>query len=54
MTKLLGVIGTTLGAAIGWWAGEHIGTMTAFVLSMVGMGGGLYLGRWVAKNLLDQ
>lgn len=54
MTKILVLIGATLGGAIGWWAGEYIGIMTAFILSMIGMGGGLYLGRWVAKNLLGQ
>jgi hypothetical protein len=53
MSKLLGWVGATVGGAIGWWAGARAGMMTAFVLSMVGTGGGIYLGRWVAGRLLD-
>jgi hypothetical protein len=30
---------------IGWWIGDHIGLLFAFVLSMVGSGLGLYYGR---------
>jgi hypothetical protein len=52
MAKLLVLLGTTLGGAIGWWVGEHIGIMTAFFLSMIGMGAGLYFSRWVVKNYL--
>ena len=31
MAKLLILLGTTVGGAIGWWVGEHIGIMTAFL-----------------------
>lgn len=34
---------------IGWWIGDHFGLMTAFILSMVGLGIGMYAG----KQLLD-
>jgi len=30
---------------IGWWLGDLVGLWTALVLSMVGTGIGLYLGR---------
>lgn len=50
MTKLLGFVGATAGGALGWWAGAPVGTMTAFTLSMVGTGVGLYFGRKVADQ----
>ena len=53
MSKLLAWVGATLGGAVGWWAGAPMGMMTAFVLSVVGTGAGLYLGRWAAERLLD-
>lgn len=53
MAKLLGFLGATAGSTIGWWAGEHIGIMTAYVISMVGMAGGLWASRWVVRNYLD-
>jgi hypothetical protein len=30
---------------LGWWIGDHIGLMTAFLLSMIGTGLGIYFGR---------
>jgi hypothetical protein len=50
MTKLFGFVGATVGSALGWWAGARVGTMTAFSLSMVGTGVGLYLGRRIADQ----
>jgi hypothetical protein len=52
MEKLLGFIGATALGSVGWWAGERMGVMTAFVVSMVGTGVGLYLGRRVARDYL--
>ena len=51
MSKLLGFIGATVGGAIGWWLGAHVGIMTAFIISMVGTGAGIYGGRQVAERL---
>ncbi len=48
--KMLGFIGATVGGAIGWWAGNYIGFMTAFFVSIVGTG----LGIWAGKRLADQ
>jgi hypothetical protein len=30
---------------IGWWLGSQLGLMTAFLLSMIGVGLGMYFGR---------
>lgn len=50
LNKMLGFIGATAGGAIGWWAGERVGLMTAFMLSMVGTGLGIYAGIRVARH----
>lgn len=53
MSKMLAWAGATLGGALGWWAGAGVGTMTAFLASVVGTGLGIYVGRWAAMRLLD-
>jgi uncharacterized membrane protein YeaQ/YmgE (transglycosylase-associated protein family) len=50
VTKLLGFVGATIGSSLGWWMGSGVGTMTAFMLSMVGTGVGIYFGRRVAHH----
>jgi uncharacterized membrane protein YeaQ/YmgE (transglycosylase-associated protein family) len=50
MERLLGFVGATIGGALGWWGGERVGFMTAFTLSMIGTGLGLYLGRRIARE----
>jgi hypothetical protein len=35
---------------VGWWLGLSIGFMTAFMLSMVGTGIGMYAGNRAAHN----
>jgi hypothetical protein len=50
LTKMLSFIGATIGGGIGWWAGESVGFMTAFALSMVGTGFGIYLGRRLGQH----
>ena len=47
MSKLLWLLGATIGGAIGWWLGALVGTMTAVILSAVGTGAGIYLARRV-------
>jgi hypothetical protein len=51
--KLFAFIGATGGGYLGWWAGSLVGIMTAFMLSMVGTGIGLYLGRKVADQYVS-
>jgi uncharacterized membrane protein YeaQ/YmgE (transglycosylase-associated protein family) len=53
VNRFLGWIGATVGGAVGWWAGAAWGMFAAFLVSMVGTGVGLYLGRWLAERLLD-
>jgi hypothetical protein len=51
MGKLLGFVGASLVGSIGWWMGAPVGFMTAFFLSMVGTGVGMYAGRRLADHL---
>ena len=51
MSKVLSLLGATLGGAIGWWLGARIGTMTAFVVSILGTAVGVYAGRRIAASI---
>jgi uncharacterized membrane protein YeaQ/YmgE (transglycosylase-associated protein family) len=53
MSTLLAWVGATVIGALGWWLGERQGLFAAFILSVVGTGVGLYLGRRLADRLLD-
>lgn len=53
MGKLFSFIGATIGSYAGWALGEKFGFTTAFMLSMVGTGFGIYFGRRFAKNYVD-
>jgi hypothetical protein len=50
MSKLASFAGMTVGGAIGWYAGSIFGFMTAFILSCVGTG----VGMWVARRAAQQ
>ena len=50
LSKLLVFIGATAGGALGWWLGNFAGLMTAFMLSTVGTGFGIYYGRRLARH----
>jgi uncharacterized membrane protein YeaQ/YmgE (transglycosylase-associated protein family) len=52
MKGLMGWIGATVGGWLGWWIGDHVGLFTAFIVSMVGTGAGLYFGRRIASHYL--
>jgi hypothetical protein len=43
MKKLLIMIGVTVFGTIGWWLGDFIGTMTAYLLSAAGSMFGVYV-----------
>jgi len=46
MKKIIVTVGTIAGSWLGWWLGSQVGgLMTAFILSMVGTGAGLYFSR---------
>ena len=53
MSRLLAWLGASVGGVVGWWAGDRIGLFTALVLSVLGTGAGLYLGRRMADSLVD-
>jgi hypothetical protein len=50
MQKLLAFVGASLVGTVGWWLGERVGFMTAFFLSMIGTGVGMYAGRRIADH----
>ena len=52
MIAVLSWTGATLGGGLGWWVAAPYGVFSAFLLSMVGTGIGLYLGRRLAAQLL--
>lgn len=56
--KLLGWLGATLGGTItgwfGWWLASGAGFFTAFIVSMIFTGFGLYYGRKWALRLVGE
>lgn len=52
MTKLFVLLGATIGGWIGWWVGDHVGLFTAFIVSIIGTGFGVWGARRVASNYL--
>ena len=50
MRKVFGLIGATVGGWLGWALGAPISIFTAFVISMVGTGVGLYIGYRLAAR----
>ena len=52
MSRLLNLIGMTMGGWLGWQLGILVSFFTAFVIGMVGTGLGLYAARRVSKHLL--
>jgi hypothetical protein len=50
ITKILMLLGATLGGAAGWWAGARFGVMTAFIVSTILSGFGMYYARKWALN----
>ena len=51
MNKLLMLVGSTAVSYLGWWLGAFVGTMTAFMVSVVGAGVGMWLGHRLALHL---
>ena len=52
MQKLFTFIGITIGGYVGWFIGAQVGIFTAFMLSIVGTGAGLYAARRMAQQFL--
>jgi len=53
MKKIISFSGMMLGSYLGWWLGGKVGLVTAFMLSTIGAGVGLYVARRYAKNLME-
>ncbi len=51
MVKILGTLGAFVGGSIGWWIGAKVGMMTAFVVSTIATGFGIYYGRQIALKI---
>ena len=52
MKKLLGLLGMTIGGWLGWAIGAPISIFTAFIISMIGTGFGLYYGNKIAGRFM--
>lgn len=50
IVKILVMITSTSGSAVGWWLGESFGLMTAFLLSVIGLGVGIWGGRQIGAR----
>jgi len=50
MKKLFVLLGATVGSYLGWWLGARIGVMTAFMVSTLFTGFGMYAGARAAHN----
>jgi len=53
VNRVFTFLGASLGGTVGWWLGAPFGIMTAFVVSMLGTGVGIYAGHRIAERLLD-
>jgi len=50
VNRLLITLCTFVLGSVGWYIGESVGMFTAFALSMVGTGVGIYAGRRLAQH----
>ena len=50
MSKLLAFLGMTVGGWVGWAIGAPFSFTAAFLLSIVGTGVGLYVGRRIGQE----
>ena len=49
MRKLFSFLGATILGYAGWFIGARVGITTAFIVSMVGTGFGMYYGSKIAQ-----
>lgn len=52
MNRLFNLIGMTIGGWIGWQVGALVSFFTAFIVSMIGTGFGLFAAQRALKRLL--
>ena len=53
MNKLCIFVGMTVLGWVGWWLGDKVGTLTAFVLSGIGSVVGVYVGWRINRDYLS-
>jgi hypothetical protein len=53
MKRLLMFVAATVGGSIGWWIGAFVGVFTAFVVSCIGTGFGMYYGQKAVRRYLE-
>jgi len=51
MKRILDMIGLSAGGWLGWTAGAVVSVFTAFIVSVIGMGLGLYAIRRITKGV---
>lgn len=52
MKGLVNLVGMSVGGWLGWFVGAQISFFTAFIVSIVGTGVGLYLTQRTLRHLL--
>ena len=50
MRKLMAFVGSAVGSYAGWAIGAPVGTMTAYMVSVVAAGAGMYAGYRLAER----
>ena len=50
MTRMIVGICTFVLSSVGWYIGSQIGVFSAFVVSMLGFGVGMYVGKQLAER----
>ena len=53
MKKIILLLSITIFSSIGWWVGEHVGFMTAYMISFVGSLFGVYVGVRLNRVYLE-
>jgi membrane protein YqaA with SNARE-associated domain len=53
MRRFLVLLGSCLGGWAGWWLGARAGLVTAFFVSTIGTGLGVYLGWRIGREYFD-
>lgn len=51
MKRLFDVVGMTVGGWLGWAAGAPISIFTAFIISILGTGLGIYVTRKITRQM---
>jgi hypothetical protein len=52
VSKAINFLGMTIGGYVGWYLGQPVSFFTAFMLSMVGTGLGLWGAYWAQRRFL--